>query len=365
MQKKIIALALAGLASSAAFAQSNVTIYGRADYGFMKRGGNDGAVNGVETKNEFASGLQAGSRIGFKGAEDLGNGLKAIFQYEFGTSIDVSSGLTATRNAYVGLTGGFGTIVGGRLDGVRYGIFNKYDAFGGGNIGNFTQMTAQVDRADNAVAYISPTFAGFNAVLAYSTHIGTSNPLGLGAQEGSGTVAGDGNDGDAVLNTVMVAYNNGPISVSADWERVSFTGGAAAGTASVVDDVTVMTLGASYDFGVVKLSALYDNLEADGRNGTGTLQDQDTWFVSASAPIGKFVAKATYGVTEDDEANNSKGKKWGIGGQYNLSKRTNIYASYGSISNERNARFQISPAANSQGGGLGTRGFDMGIAHNF
>lgn len=358
MQKKIIALALAGLASSAAFAQSNVTIYGRADYGYLNRGSNDGGVQGVEDKAEMASGLQAGSRIGFKGSEDLGNGLKAIFQYEFGTSIDVSSGLGTTRNAYVGLTGNFGTVVGGRLDGVRYGIFNKYDAFGGGNVGNFTQMTAQVDRANNAIAYISPTFAGFNAVLAYSTHIGNSNPLGLAADESVD------NEGDAVLNTVMVGYNNGPISVSADWERVSFRSNPAGGIAALADDVTVMTLGASYDFGFLKIAALIDNLEVEGRNG-GTLQDQDTWFVSASAPIGKFVLKATYGQTDNDELSNSKGKKFGIGGQYNLSKRTNIYASYGDISNENNAAYQISPAANSQGNGLGVKGFDLGIAHTF
>lgn len=358
MQKKIIALALAGLASSAAFAQSNVTIYGRADYGFMSRSGNDGLVTGVDRTNEFGSGLQAGSRIGFKGAEDLGNGLKAIFEYEFGLGADVNTGLNSTRHAYVGLTGGFGTLVGGRLDGVRYGIFNKYDAFGGGNMGNFTQMTAQVDRANNAIAYISPTFAGFNAVLAYATHIGNSNPLALGAQENAG------NDGDAQLNTVMVGYNNGPISISADWERVSFNS-KGAGTAAVVDDVTVMTLGGSYDFGVVKLAALYDNLQVEGRNSTGTLSDVDTWFVSASAPIGKFVAKATYGVTEDDEVSSSKGKKFGIGGQYNLSKRTNVYATYGNISNQSNAGYAISPAANSQGAGIGTKGFDIGVAHNF
>lgn len=346
MQKKIIALALAGLASSAAFAQSNVTIYGRADYGFMKRGLNDGGVQGVENKHEFASGLQAGSRIGFKGAEDLGNGLKAIFEYEFGIGADVNTGINSTRHAYVGLTGGFGTIVGGRLDGVRYGIFNKYDAFGGGNIGNFTQMTTQVDRADNAVAYISPTFAGFNAVLAYSTNIG-------------GQEAVD-NEGDGVLNTVMVGYNNGPISVSADWERVSFN------EASAADKITVMTLGASYDFGVVKLAALIDNLEQENRDGAGTVADVDSWFVSASAPIGKFVAKATYGQTEDDEAfGNNKSKKFGIGGDYNLSKRTKIYASYGNIRNGNNAARQISPAANSQGAGLGVQGFDIGLAHTF
>jgi predicted porin len=89
MQKKIIALALAGLASSAAFAQSNVTLYGRADYGYMVRGDDDGAVpKNLKNKSEFASGIGAGSRIGFKGSEDLGNGLKAIFEIEYGLSMD-------------------------------------------------------------------------------------------------------------------------------------------------------------------------------------------------------------------------------------------------------------------------------------
>lgn len=186
MQKKIIALAIAGLASTAAFAQSNVTIYGRADIGYQSRGGNDGGVQGTQHKGEIASGLNSGSRIGFKGVEDLGNGLKTVFQAEFGIALDQQTTVAATtnatsntntatwtnRNSYVGLAGGFGTVVAGRLDGVRYGIYGKYDAFANGGIGNFTQMTTQYDRADNAIAYISPTYAGFNLVLAHSTNTG-------------------------------------------------------------------------------------------------------------------------------------------------------------------------------------------------
>jgi predicted porin len=377
MQKKIIALALAGLASSAAFAQSNVTIYGRADMGYLSRSGDDGGSRNVDRRSEIASGNQAGSRIGFKGTEDLGNGLKALFQFEFGsTAMDTDSGMGNTRNAYVGLTGNFGTVVTGRLDGVRYGLFNKYDAFGGGNVANFTQMTAQVDRANSAIAYISPSWNGLNLTLAYSSHIGNSNPLGQGAQEGSGAALNalgqdvNGNDGDAVLNTIMVNYKNGPIELSADWERVSFEGGNVANAvARGHDDVTVWTIGGSYDFGVVKLSALYDNLQTDVNNAGvaafGKGNDIDTWFVSASVPMGKFVGKFTYGETEDDNLASSKGKKFGIGADYNLSKRTNLYASYGSISNSRNARYEISPAANSDGTGYGVKGFDLGIAHKF
>ena len=375
MQKKIIALALAGLASSAAFAQTNVTIYGRMDYGYMVRGDQSGASSVRDNKAEFASGIGAGSRIGFKGTEDLGNGLKAIFQAEFGTAMDSSSGLNSTRNAYVGLAGNFGTVVGGRLDGVRYGIFNKYDAFAGGNIGNFTQMTAQVDRANNAIAYISPTFlGGLSATVAYATHIGDSNPLGLTAQEGGAASAVRfGNDGDAELNTVMLNYANGPLSVTLDYETVDFKGGSvlAGSTALTTDQVTVYTGGISYDFGVVKVAGLYDVLKLKDSDG-GYGLDTDSWFISASAPLGKFLVKATYGETENDRyttpaARSNKSAKIGLGVDYNLSKRTKIYAGYAVINNNQGSSAMLSPAANCSTASCsyGTQGYDLGVAHTF
>lgn len=375
MQKKIIALAIAAMASSAVFADTNVTIYGRIDYGYMNRGGNDGAVAARASASEFGAGLQSGSRIGFKGVEDLGNGLKALFQMEMGSIKNdqgkgAGDGLASMRNAYVGLTSQYGTVVGGKLDGVRYGIFNKYDAFGGGNVGNFTQMTAQVDRANNAVAYISPSFSGLTATLAYATHIGDSNPLGLGPDENTA----NGNKGDAKLTTAMLNYKNGGLDLTGDWERVSFKSGATSGAAMTFDDVTVWTVGGSYDFGMVKVAALYDNLQADLRGGS-TAVDVNTWFVSASAPLGKFVVKTTYGQTEDKKASGDvKAAKFGIGADYLLSKRTKFYATYGKIYNGDDSTYRISPAANCTTGAgavsacssaLGTHGFDIGIAHTF
>src|SRR5574343_638177 len=237
MQKKIIALAIAGLASTAAFAQSNVTIYGRMDLGGVYRDGNSGGVNGVEGKYEIASGVGSGSRIGFKGVEDLGNGLKAVFQSEFGIAIDqVSGSSTASwtnRNSYVGLTGGFGTVVGGRLDGVRYGIFNTFDPFAGGTIGNFTQMTIQVDRADNAIAYISPNWNGFGLVLAYSSNT-------AGAEQKGNRFPGGAVGGTGSLHTIMGTYDNGPLSARLDYEEVTFPGESYSKT-------WVATAAASYD----------------------------------------------------------------------------------------------------------------------
>ena len=116
MQKKIIALAVAALASSAAFAQSNVTVYGIADVGqaFVK---SSGAANGV---NQGTVGRldSNSSYLGFKGVEDLGNGLKALFQFETGFAADKgfwSSTATSGRDSYVGLTSNFGTVLAGNL----------------------------------------------------------------------------------------------------------------------------------------------------------------------------------------------------------------------------------------------------------
>jgi predicted porin len=385
MQKKLIVLALAGLSAASAFAQSNVTVYGRVDYGYVSRGGSDGAVADLGRKNEMASGVQSGSRLGFKGAEDLGNGLKAIFEVESGLSNDAAStqsgGLFATnRHAYVGLTGAFGTAVGGRLDGVRYGLFNKYDAFGGGGIGNFTQMTGQVDRADNAIAYISPNFSGFTLTLAHATQVGGQEYAGnaavaavannLGAVTGTTGVAAvtqkDANTGDGVLNTIMLNYENGPISLSADYEQVVIDSARRAGGVNGADKVKVWVLAGSYNFGMVKLSALYDSHHTT-KVGTGDLVDYKDWFISAKVPYGKFDFKATYGQVNNNLSGTSKmdSNKIGLGVNYNLSKRTNVYFDFGTINNERNATLALNQAANSNGAGHGTNGYNLGLAHNF
>src|SRR5574343_451496 len=374
MQKKIIALAIAGLASTAAFAQSNVTIYGRMDLGAAYRTGDSGGVANTEGKYEIASGIGSGSRIGFKGVEDLGNGLKAVFQSEFGIGIDQpagsarindangnqigqsAAGTNATwtnRNSYVGLAGGFGTVVAGRLDGVRYGIFNTYDPFAGGTIGNFTQMTIQIDRADNAIAYISPNFSGFGLVLAYSSNI-------AGAEPKDNNAFTPGTNG--VLHTIMGTYDNGPLSARLDYEQGTFPG-------LNVSKTWVATAAASYDFGAVKVSALIDQIK---NSDLGV--KQQAWLIGAKAPVGKFTVKAMLGGVKDKINDDADSIKWALGVDYALSKRTYLYANYGQIKNDDFADRRITWAANAGAAGAqvtgtnaghGTAGVDFGIAHSF
>ena len=82
MQKKLIAMAVAGLASGAALAQSNVTVYGIVDMAYIR-----GAADGASSRTFINSGGLSGSRLGFKGVEDLGNGLKAVFNLEWGMDL--------------------------------------------------------------------------------------------------------------------------------------------------------------------------------------------------------------------------------------------------------------------------------------
>ena len=114
MQKKIIALAVAGLASGVAFAQSNVTIYGIVDMAYVHQ--SSAVAAGDNAYNAIDDGGWDRSRFGFKGTEDLGNGLSVSFQQEFAVRTDVNGGPITQRPAFIALAGkGWGSIKAGNF----------------------------------------------------------------------------------------------------------------------------------------------------------------------------------------------------------------------------------------------------------
>lgn len=378
MTKRIIALAIAAAASGGVFAQSNVTIYGNVDMGWMSTGGRNGAVASGMRKQSLESAASE-SYIGFKGAEDMGNGLKAIFDLQYRIDLDGGGGLTQAGHQYVGLTGGFGTVVAGYLDGLRYGIYGKYNPFGNYSVGNFASMTTQYDRAANAVAYISPVFSGFTLILAAATNT-QGNEGSLNGVHTVGGVPANGNNGDDRLYSINLIYANGPLSVDLDYETTKAVGYSNS-------RLYVATTGASYDFGPVKLSAVYDvikgdpnsliggNIDLDGATvglqnlgglAAGESYDRRNWFVGAQVPVGKTRLLASYGQVKDRTLDSADASKWAVGARYALSKRTELYADYARISNQRNAGFTINPMGNSLGlSGSGISGFAMGMKHSF
>ena len=367
MQKKLIALAVAALTSGAAFAQTNVTIYGNVDMGVMFRSGNNGAVAAGQSQYDLQSGASM-SHIGFKGVEDLGNGLKALFDLQYRISPDTSTGLSTAGHQYVGLTGGFGTAVAGYLDGIRYGIYGKYSPFGNYSIASLTSMTTQYDRAANALAYISPSFSGFTVILATATNTqgaeGTLNGVHTPAKTGGG------NTGDDRLLSANLIYAKGPLSIDLDYETTRAVG-------YDNDRLYVATAGASYDFGVVKVSGLYDVIKGDvnsfiGGNTTfaaaafglaaNQKYDRRNWFIGATVPLGKFSVMGMFGQVKDKTLSDADAWKIGVGARYALSKRTELYADYAHIKNDTFGRYTV---GNNIGDSIGVNGLAMGIKHSF
>ena len=313
MQKKLIALAVAGLVSAPAFAQSNVTIYGVADaaVGFGSHGDNDfsGIVNGV----------LSGSRIGFRGAEDLGNGLKAVFTLEQG--FDIGNGAaspsvgdsTFSRQALVGLSGSFGTVSLGRQ--YAPGYFFGYDATASASVGpqsilsNGAGMSITPNsraRWDNSVAYTG-SFSGLTARAIYS----------MKAVE----TAANPDDDDAY--GVSLDYANGPLAVGAVYQVMQ---------KASAEDQEEWGIGGSYNFGVVQVLASYQAVDGLGNvNGA----EGDLWQVGVAVPVGAAgKVHLAYGEFDRDDLNNRGAESYSIAYTHALSKRTTAYVAYNNTENE-------------------------------
>lgn len=327
MQKKIIALAVAALASTAAFAQSNVTIYGVADMGVL--GTTYLGAAGKQTQYNVNSGVLSTSRIGFKGVEDLGNGLKALFVLEYGLNVDDNAGIgglvtstsTNGRQQFVGLTGGFGTAVAGRLQTTGLDFSVAATALGGStglgayhNAGGGTLITSAT-RANNAVAYISPSFGG--VTVAYN-HARMTETAATSAAVVGTTSAGGNTDNTA--NLLSVSYANGPITAGAIYTKL-----ANSQTNLVDDSVKEWGIRAGYDFSVVKLQAVYQQQKNEA---TAAVGKDKKWAVSLSAPIGAKVGViAEYAALNVGSTVGEDNVKVGtLATTYALSKRTTAYA---------------------------------------
>jgi predicted porin len=381
MQKKLIALAVAGLASTAAFAQTNVTIYGLVDYGYSYRfdGKNVGSTSNLvntatpNSQSQLNGGQQSGNRLGFKGTEDLGNGLKAVFLLEQGFMLDTgmqqTSGSQFTRQAYMGLSGNFGTVVGGRLYTPHYTFVSGLDPFGAGTVGRYNNVYSNFPsatnvgslgdpvRVDNAMAYISPTFAGgFSVTAAYSNNAST--------QENATS-----NSGNNTVYAILGQYTNGPIVAGINYHYI------AAGTGlSAVDNVQNVTVGGSYDFKVAKVMALYSWNDLDYAilgTGNATLNN---YMLGVTAPFGKFTGKASYIYSDGNTSAGGDSQQLAIGLDYNLSKRTNLYSAYSWINNDDQRLSAVGDASNSgayaAGNGIALPGvfqqvFQVGVRHSF
>lgn len=423
MQKKLIALAVAGLASAGAFAQSNVTIYGVADGSFESV-----SANGASSGTGYASRTRIAtnsSLIGFKGTEDLGNGLKAMFQVENQISLDGPSSTTTnsqtmgngwnTRDTFVGLSGGFGAVLAGYVSTPQRSTAAKYDLMPGatgsgsllnmigrvnlggvaqgalGTTNNFGESTAVGGNQSvtnnvgtifrsQALAYVTPVFNGFNGVIAYVPNENRDN-----------TATGTGYKRNQYGWNAAANYANGPINVSLAYLKLNDIGaisaiGGAGAPFSGDQNHTNWLLGASYDLSPsTKVSFMYDNFKGKlGLSAGGEVEvKRNAFYLAGKQSFGANEIILAYMKNGDNKVSgldgnfgNSGAQAWSLRLAHNFSKRTQAYAIYTQIRNESNAVYDFnaidSVAPAGTGGGVGTlnagadpRVLGVGVRHNF
>lgn len=424
MQKKLIALAVAGLASAGAFAQSNVTIYGVADGSFESV-----SANGASSGTGYASRARIAtnsSLIGFKGTEDLGNGLKAIFQVENQLSLDGPSSTTTnsqsmgngwnTRDTFVGLSGGFGAVLAGYVSTPQRSTAAKYDLMPGatgsgsslnmigrvnlggvvqgaglgtntfdansGDLGGKQTLTNNVGTIfrSQALAYVTPVFQGFNGVIAYVPNENRDN-----------TATGTGYKRNQYGWNAAANYANGPINVSLAYLKLNDIGaisaiGGAGAPFSGDQNHTNWLLGASYDFSPsTKVSFMYDNYKGKlGLTAGGEAEvKRNAYYLAGKQSFGTNDIVLVYMKNSDNKVSglagnfgNSGAQAWSLRLAHNFSKRTQAYAIYTQIKNESNAVYDfnaidsVAPAGTGGGNGILSAGADprvlgVGVRHNF
>lgn len=364
MKKSLISIAILGALSSTAMAQSNVTLYGIVDAGITaERGG----ANGNVTK--ATSGAASASRIGFKGTEDLGGGLSAIFKLEAGVKVDdgaLDNGNNRlfNREAYVGLSSKTaGTLTIGRQYTPYYEILRDVaDPFAMGTAGTAKNLfpTGGVSavagatsgtRNDNGVVYKTPTYNGFAAAVSYSL----------------GEVAGD----SAAQRQIgaSATYTNGNLNVGLAYNNHNN------------DTLLVKTnrlghnslIAVNYNFGVAKAYFAYgqdkglNSAPIPVANAYGftsvASQDSTNALVGLTAKAGEAgTVMASFIRKNDKEFANRDADQWAIGYSYALSKRTSTYVAYAKIKNKNGAGYTV---GNNTEAGSGDKAFNLGVKHTF
>jgi predicted porin len=314
----------------AAFAQSNVVLYGIADAGLVfERGGSAGNVQSV------SSGVGSGNRLGFKGKEDLGGGMAAFFQLENGYNIDTGAagqgGLLFGRQAVVGLSGAAGAVSLGRQYSPYYKVIRDVaDPFGIGLAGNALNVLTGNTRVDNMVEYQSPRYLGWSADLAY------------GAGEVPGSTAFNRSLG------ADLAYAQGGLTTHLVHHRHE--------NAAANDHSSNTLAVVKYDLGVAVPSLAY------ARNqGLAGAASSDT-LLGLTVPLGRHKVLASLIVHHDRTVAGRDARQGALAYVYSLSKRTDLYAAYGHINNRNGATFHV---GNGTDAGSGSTAVDLGVRHSF
>ena len=352
MKKSLLALAALTAFSGVASAQSSVTLFGIIDVNARQVDNGSGG----KLKTLSTDGI-ASSRLGFRGIEDLGGGLRAGFWLEGDISPDTGGGnktaanvngstadpMTWTRRATVSLLGGFGEIRLGRDYTTTFNNLANYDMFGYVGVSSIANVrgtflgsggAGTAVRANNTVSYFLPTLGGL-----------------YGQAE---VAAGEQATGNKFVGA-RLGYAAGPVNVGGAYGKTYKTG-------TMLDDLKTLNFGASFNAGFLTVQGSYEKSDYNGTN-------QKLASVGVLVPIGAGTIKLN-GTKASGSSDTLKATLLGAGYVYDVSKRTSLYVGYGRIANGGNNTVGAKFTASSNGpagikGGETSSGYDLGIRHNF
>ena len=339
MKKSLLALAALTAFAGAASAQSSVTLFGIVDLSV------NSVKNGSVSQKLMSNDQLSSNRIGFRGVEDLGGGLRASFHIEGGMQPDTGgTGQTWQRRSTVSLMGGFGEIRLGRDYVASFSNRAAYDPFGFNGMGNMGNLEASPGttwlnsgvgtqvRANNVIGYFLPALGGVFGQVQVAAGEATTGNKYVGARLG---------------------YAGGPVSVSGAYGKTYKTG-------TMTSDFKEINFGASYNLGFLTVQGMYDKVDYGSVN-------QKHILVGLVVPFGQSTLKASY-----NKVNGSsvlyEAKMFSFGYQYDLSKRTSLYATYSSLNNEGTSTTgpsYVVLAGPAMTRGATSSGYNAGIRHSF
>lgn len=373
--KKSFLLPFIVMASGAVYAQSSVTMFGVLDVGVIHtKGGANGSVTAL------GNGGYSTSRLGFRGTEDLGNGLKAGFWLEGSLNPDNGTGrATNTNNQPSGATTAgpltfdrlsYLSLSHSRVGELRLGreyvpthynsiFFDPFNANGVARAGNFT-------------------FAGVGTgplptAIAASNAIGYWLPSNLGGLYGNALVgrgensSGAANSSDGNLFGARLGFKAGKFDIAVAQTRSSFT------STLTIGDYVHSNLGVSWDAGFAKLFGLYNRADIDIISGN---VKKDTFEIGAIVPVGgNGKIRFSYASLNDKSASsvtnsfgglarNDDARQFGLGYVHDLSKRTAVYGTYAHLKNKGQGRYVVS-GGQAPNAGRNSSGIELGLRHNF
>lgn len=355
-RQRCLAAALLAAGCPLVCAQDAVQVYGVLDMAAVQEaGGSAGKVT------KLTSGVGAGSRIGFKGSENLGGGTSAIFLLESGFQADTGAmgqgGLLFGRQVYVGLQGRLGTVTVGRQYTPHYLTTVMVDPFGSGYMGDSKNMLAvtgnSFSRMDNTVKYLSPTVNGvFLELVAAAGE--TSVDRESGRQLG-----------------MALDYTTGKLRLRFGYhDRNNDTA-----TLRNTENARNAIVAAVYDFGILKAHASYgrnrglnSSVWRNTANPYGYAEapiastDSKDALLGLTVPFGPHALMASWIHKDDRGARNQDANQFALGYRYVLSKRTDLHASWSRIDNRNGASYTVGSAIEH---GTGDRATSIGIRHSF